>query len=109
MQLKRVLVEREGRPTLIEPNRRNKREMNQRAKIQLTAAIAMLAIASLGFVQHWRNSTRGAQAYFYDLSKGALFVASADLIPPIRGIDNAEEDGVKAVVIETKPDDPKSR
>jgi len=57
----------------------------------------------------WRSENRPQQAFFYDLSKKELFTADAQLIPPIRGIDNGGEDGVKAVVIADKPNDKKTQ
>jgi hypothetical protein len=83
--------------------------MTRRAKTQLAAALAMFGLAGAFFVMTWRASKVGPQAFFYDLSKGQLFTADANLIPPIRGIDNAEEDGVKAVVIAPSPNDKKNR
>jgi hypothetical protein len=83
--------------------------MNRRAQIQLVIAIAMLLGSGVIMYGFWRGENRGQQAFFYDLSKRELFTADANLIPPIRGIDNAEEDGVKAVVIADKPDDKKTR
>jgi hypothetical protein len=44
------------------------------------------------------------EAYFYDLSEQKLFAASRKAVPPIRGINNAEEDGVRAVVVSTSGD-----
>jgi hypothetical protein len=46
----------------------------------------------------------GDSAFFYDLSERELFVASRTLIPPIRGLNDEEEDGVRAVVISTTGD-----
>ncbi|MFM1941835.1 MAG: hypothetical protein RI897_817 [Verrucomicrobiota bacterium] len=46
----------------------------------------------------------GERAFFYDLSEGELFVASRELIPPIRGVNDEVEDGVRAVVISTNGD-----
>ena len=83
--------------------------VNARAKMQLAAALAMLGLAGFFFYHSWRASAKGPQAFFYDLSKGELFTADASLIPPIRGVDNAEEDGVKAVVIAPSPNDKKNR
>lgn len=83
--------------------------MNRRARNQLAVAFVALAIAAFFFLNHWRASRAGPKAFFYDLSKGQIFTADANLIPPIRGIDNAEEDGVKAVVIAPTPDDKKNR
>ena len=83
--------------------------MNRRAKKQLIAATIMLALAAVFFVNNWRASNSGPKAFFYDLSASKLFTADADLIPPIRGIDNAEEDAVKALVIAPSPNDKKNR
>ena len=77
--------------------------------MQLAAAVAMFVAAGVFFYNSWRAGTKGPQAFFYDLSKGELFVADANLIPPIRGIDGEVEDGVKAVVIASSPNDKKSR
>ncbi len=51
------------------------------------------------------------RAWFYDLSEKKLFIAQRGLIPPIRGINSAEEDGVRAVVVAPpgKCDDPAAR
>lgn len=74
-------------------------------------AVAALLILGLAGVQLWRffaaNRVGGEQAYFYDLSERKLFVAPRDSIPPIRGVNDATEDGVRAVVISRtgKPDD----
>ena len=83
--------------------------MNRRAKKQLIAAVIMFTLAAAVFFNRWLASKKGPQAFFYDLSKGELFIADANLIPPIRGIDNTEEDGVKAVVIAPTADDKKNR
>ncbi|HTH47166.1 MAG TPA: hypothetical protein VMB21_06620, partial [Candidatus Limnocylindria bacterium] len=51
------------------------------------------------------------KAFYYDLSEQKLFVAERGRIPPIRGINDATEDGVRAVVISRsgKPEDQASR
>src|SRR5690349_6750778 len=83
--------------------------MDRRAKLQLLIAIPVLIGSSAMLYSHWRSEKQGPQAYFYDLSKKALFVADANLIPPIRGVDNNDEDGVRAVVIADKPDERKTQ
>src|SRR5438874_5008130 len=83
--------------------------MSRRSKMQLAAALAMLVVSGFFFYNSWRANAAGPQAFFYDLSKGELFTADANLIPPIRGVDNAEEDGVRAVVIAPSPTDQKNR
>ena len=49
-------------------------------------------------ILHRTNDSDG-KVYFYDLSQQKLFAAPRSSVPPIRGIDNAEEDGVRAIVI----------
>jgi hypothetical protein len=77
--------------------------------VQLIAAGILFLVAGALVFNWWRGGQAEAKAYFYDLSKGELFVANANLIPPIRGVDGVEEDGVKAVVITPKPEDKKNR
>src|SRR5438046_10045240 len=83
--------------------------MNRRAQIQLVFAVVILMASGGMLYGFWRSENTGPQAYYYDLSKHALFTADANSIPPIKGIDNDEEDGVKAVVIADKPNDRKSQ
>jgi hypothetical protein len=83
--------------------------IDRRATIKMSAAFVMLGAAAFILFNSWRASKAGPQAFFYDLSKGQLFTADANLIPPIRGIDGSEEDGVKAVVIAPSPNDRKNR
>lgn len=83
--------------------------MDKRSKAQTAGAIAFVVVAAIAAFTAFANRDTGPQAYFYDLSKKQLFTASAQLIPPIRGIDNDEEDGVKAVVIQDSEHDKKSR
>ncbi len=83
--------------------------MNSRSKMQLLVAASLFLVACLFFYNSWKQGRGGAKAFFYDLSKSQLFIADASMIPPIRGIDGPEEDGVKAVVIADKPEDMKGR
>lgn len=78
---------------------------------KLLFAIALLAVAApLG----WRalRGDRGSseRAFFYDQSRQKLFAAPRTAVPPIRGLDDAEEDAVRAVVISRtgKPGDKSS-
>lgn len=70
--------------------------------LKIVAAVALFALAGW---QTWRWLSEGSgvseSAYFYDLSEGKLFVGQRGLIPPIRGINDATEDGVRAVVVST--------
>lgn len=69
---------------------------------KLAAALGMLALAGfLGW--RWMSEDTGIseRAFFYDLSEGRLFVADRGSIPPIRGVNDEAEDGVRAVVVST--------
>lgn len=70
--------------------------------LKLAAALALLAGAA-GMVWRFLRSGDGVseKAFFYDLSEGRLFVAERGLVPPIRGVNDAVEDGVRAVVVST--------
>lgn len=70
--------------------------------VKLIAALAMLGLAGF-FAYRFFSADTGIseKAYFYDLSEKKLFVAARGLVPPIRGINDATEDGVRAVVIST--------
>jgi hypothetical protein len=71
--------------------------------LKLIASAVLLGLAALLAVSFVRNEQRRSQpfGYFYDLSEGKLFVAPQTAVPPIRGTDNDELDGVRAVVIST--------
>jgi len=60
----------------------------------LIAAGLMVAISLL----HHTGDSDG-NVYFYDLSQQKLFAAPRSSVPPIRGVDNDEPDGVRAIVI----------
>lgn len=68
----------------------------------MAAAAALIGLAGGLF---WRflqeNAGDSEKAYFYDLSEKKLFVADRSAIPPIRGINDAQADGVRAVVVAT--------
>lgn len=70
--------------------------------IKLAVAVALLAVAGFGFARFARNA-RGAsdQTFFYDESEGRLFTGPRTAIPPIRGLNDATADAVRAVVIST--------
>ena len=65
------------------------------ATIVLLLAAAAMVVSSL--LSH-RGDSDG-KVYFYDLSQQKLFAAPRSSVPPIRGIDNEEQDGVRAIVI----------
>lgn len=62
----------------------------------------LLAIAAFRLVRFGRGgSEQDDLAYFYDLSEKKLFTAPRTSVPPIRGLNNAELDAMRAVVIAT--------
>lgn len=66
----------------------------------LALAVVLLAGAAFRFSQFLgQRGHTDENAYFYDLSERKLFVASRTLVPPIRGINNDEPDGMRAIVI----------
>ena len=71
-------------------------------------AVALLAVSGT-LVWRFVHDTHGIseQAFFYDLSEKKLFIAERGLVPPIRGINDPAEDGVRAVVVSPtgKPED----
>jgi hypothetical protein len=74
--------------------------MKKSQLLQLLLAVIMLAGAGFGFYRFLRDDSGiSEQTYFYDLSAKKLFAAPREALPPIRGIDDPEEDAVRAVVI----------
>ena len=65
---------------------------------KLTLAGVLFALAILFFVL-FASPKREALQYFYDESEQQLFTARADSIPPIKGINDDQFDGVRAIVI----------
>ena len=86
--------------------------MERRTRWQLILAALLLA-GSLFFWFRWLGQDRGGteRAFFYDLSEQQLFTAPRTAVPPIRGINDDEEDGMRAVVVATggNPRDPAQR
>jgi len=73
------------------------------SKLPIKALAALALIACAGFLvfrafRSPRDESEG-KIYFYDESLKKLFAAPRDSIPPIPGLDNAEPDGVRAIVI----------
>ncbi|MBC8245340.1 MAG: hypothetical protein H8E20_13200 [Verrucomicrobia bacterium] len=67
-------------------------------KKKLILAGVLFALAILFFVL-LGPSEREALVYFYDESEQKLFTAPVDSIPPIKGINDGQLDGVRAIVI----------
>lgn len=77
--------------------------MTKSNSTKLLLAMLLLAVAGFGFYRFSRtNSGVSEQTYFYDLSEKKLFAAPRESLSPIRGINNAEEDAMRAVVISIK-------
>jgi len=74
--------------------------MNKTNAAKLFLAVALLGTAAVIFARYLRRDNGVIEnTFFYDLSSKKLFAASRELLPPIRGLDNAEEDAVRAIVI----------
>jgi len=67
--------------------------------VQIAVAAVLLAGATYLTWRHFAASAGPSeQAFFYDLSEKKLFPAPRGLVPPIAGMNDAVEDGVRAVV-----------
>jgi hypothetical protein len=76
--------------------------VNKKTAMMLVLAIILLAGAAFRFSMFLgQRSPSDENAYFYDISERKLFVAPRTLVPPIRGINNDEPDGMRAIVIST--------
>jgi len=74
--------------------------MNRSNVFKLVLAVALLGGATFMFARFIRQGDGvSEQTFFYDLSEKKLFAASREALPPIRGLNNTEEDAVRAVVI----------
>jgi hypothetical protein len=74
--------------------------VSQSNLFKLLLALALLGGAAFMVVRSLRQGDGvSEQTYFYDLSEKKLFAAPRESLPPIRGINNAEEDAVRAVVV----------
>jgi hypothetical protein len=71
-------------------------------------AVGAAAILGLAAFFTYRFVTRGSgvseQAFFFDVSEKKLFTAARSSVPPIRGLNGEEEDGLRALVISTNGD-----
>ena len=76
--------------------------MNRSNVFKLVLAVALLGGATVLLIRFLRQGDGiSEQTFFYDLSEKKLFAAPREALPPIRGLNNAEEDAVRAVVIST--------
>jgi hypothetical protein len=82
--------------------------MNKFNTVKLVVALALLGCAAFVLVGFFRHGSGIVEkTFFYDLSEKKLFAVSRDALPPIRGLNDAEEDAVRAIVIAPNgnPDD----
>ncbi|MCI0540596.1 MAG: hypothetical protein L0Z50_35800 [Verrucomicrobiales bacterium] len=85
--------------------------MEKNVFVKLGAAGVMLLLAGLLLWRFMRDESGVSEkAFFYDVSKLELFVGPRTAVPPIKGIDGPDHDGVRAVVISTNgvPEDKSS-
>jgi hypothetical protein len=76
--------------------------MNKSNAFKLGLALVFLGGAAYMAYRHLQQDDGIAEnTYFYDLSEKKLFAAPRESLPPIRGLNDAEEDAVRAVVIST--------
>jgi hypothetical protein len=76
--------------------------MNERSRntAKVVAAALLLILAALGFARFFSNNNGVSEkTFFYDLSEKKLFATSREALPPIRGLNDPEEDAVRAIVI----------
>src|SRR5436190_19911023 len=72
---------------------------------KLVLAVALLGGAVIILVRFLKQGDGIAEeTFYYDLSEKKLFAGPREALPPIRGLNNAEEDGVRAVVIALNAD-----
>ena len=76
--------------------------MDPSNRLRLTGALVLLVVAGVLGVRHWQaGRTPPESSFFYDLSESKLFTAPRTEVPPIRGLNDPQEDGVRAVVVST--------
>jgi hypothetical protein len=74
--------------------------MNKANALKLALALVLLGSAVVLALRFLRQDDGVAETtFFYDLSEKKLFAAPREALPPIRGLNDAEEDAVRAVVI----------
>jgi hypothetical protein len=74
--------------------------MNKSNAAKLILAVTLLCGAAFFLLRFLRRDDGVVETtFFYDVSEKKLFAASRELLPPIKGLNNSEEDAVRAVVI----------
>ena len=68
--------------------------------LKILLAVGLLGGAVFMFSGFLRSDDGiSEQTFFYDLSEKKLFAASREALPPIKGLNDSEEDAVRAVVV----------
>jgi len=76
--------------------------MDKSALVKLAAALILLGAAGYSTFRWVRQGGGGSEkAFFYDLSEEKLFTGPRTAVPPIKGLNDALPDAVRAVVIST--------
>lgn len=79
--------------------------MSRTHLIQVSLIVAALSAAAFFSFRFWtQDSGVSDRAFFYDVSEKKLHTADRTLVPPIKGINNDEPDGMRAMVISTTGD-----
>ena len=74
--------------------------MNKSSAFKLGLALVLLGGAGFMIFRYFQQDDGIAEnTFFYDLSEKKLFAAPREALPPIKGLNDAEEDAVRAVVI----------
>ena len=98
-----------GQQKQILTNTQDNQKMNSGNVIKIIVAVLLLAGAAFGFHRFFSKDDGIAEkAFFYDLSEKKMFTASREALPPIKGVNDPTEDGVRAIVIcvSGNPEDP---
>src|SRR5262245_924474 len=93
-------------------SRESNQRVNKKTTLMVGLAMILITVAAFRFAAFLREGRQAAEnAYFYDLSARKIFVAPRTSVPPIRGIDNHELDGMRAIVVSASgnPKDKASR
>lgn len=74
--------------------------MSKANVFKLALGLVLLGLAGfIGFRFFREDEGVAENTFFYDLSEKKLFAAPREALPPIKGLNDAEEDAVRAVVI----------